>query len=170
MFYLCQMYNRICCERLTSSQLTHKQPTFGDSMRIRGSMWPWTVSPVAQTATAPASHSMETNTSCYCHLYRASHYTTLAQFWCDATPHTCKRDLTRLGGIIIHVSSDIFVLSFFSLFFNCLQIQGGWGGTTGQSVRIITYAHIHMYMIASHRLITVSVFLACSPFYRFHCV
>lgn len=40
------------------------------------------------------------------------------------------------------MSSDIFVLSFFSLFFNCLQIQGVRGGTTGQSVRILTYAHI----------------------------
>lgn len=47
------------------------------------------------------------------------------------------------------MSSDIFVLSFFSLFFNCLQIQGGRGGTTGQSVRILTYAHI----IAPHRFI-----------------
>lgn len=31
---LCKVYNCICCERLTSSQLTHKQPKFGDSMRI----------------------------------------------------------------------------------------------------------------------------------------
>lgn len=57
--------------------------------------------------------------------------------WTPPINVTCKRRLDPLRWHYYYVYSEVIVLSFFSLFFNCLQIQGVRGGTAGQSVRII---------------------------------
>lgn len=70
-------------------------------------------------------------------------------FGVKLAPHTRKSDLKRLGVWRLR--------SIFLPYFNCLQIQGGRGGTAGQSV---SNSALTLGMFALFTLFLV--FLACS--------